>query len=83
MGSVVIRWARPTPTHKPAMTAAIFEIRQSYGLSRAYPANPTAVALMKLCSTKTLLGYQLEAIQALGFQPVTTDGRAITQADLT
>lgn len=61
---------------------ATFEIRSSFGLTRAYPANDAAVALCSLTGSKTLLPQTISTIEKLGFECLTTSGEPIVAADL-
>ena len=61
---------------------ATFEIRNSFGQTRAYPVNEAAAALCSLTGSKTLLPQSISTIEALGFQCMTTAGEQIIPADL-
>jgi hypothetical protein len=61
---------------------ATFEIRSSFGLTRAYPANDAAIALCSLTGSKTLLPQSISTIEKLGFTCTTTTGQPIVPADL-
>jgi len=61
---------------------ATFEIRHSFGLTRAYPINDAAVALCSLTGSRTLLPQAISTIESLGFHCVTETGRVIEAREL-
>ncbi len=64
------------------MTDLRFHVETSYGRFRAYPIDQTAILLIRLAKSKTLLPGDLGTIAGLGYRCVDQDGNEITLSQL-
>jgi len=64
------------------MTALRFKVETSYGRFRAYPIDQTAILLVRLAKSKTLLPGDLGTFAGLGYRCVDQDGNEITISQL-
>jgi hypothetical protein len=64
------------------MTDLRFKVETTYGRFRAYPIDQTAILLIRLAKSKTLLPGDLGTIAGLGYRCVDQDGNEITISQL-
>ncbi len=64
------------------MTDLRFKVETSYGRFRAYPVDQTAILLIRLAKSKTLLPGDLGTFAGLGYRCVDQDGNEITLSQL-
>jgi cell shape-determining protein MreC len=64
------------------MTDLRFKVETSYGRTRAYPVDQTAILLIRLAKSKTLLPGDLGTFAGLGYRCVDQDGNEITISQL-
>jgi cell shape-determining protein MreC len=64
------------------MTDLTFKLEASYGRTRAYPVDQTAILLIRLAKSKTLLPGDLGTFAGLGYRCVDQDGNEITISQL-
>jgi len=64
------------------MTDLTFKLESSYGRTRAYPMDQTAILLVRLAKSKTLLPQDLGTFAGLGFLCVDQTGREIKPSEL-
>ena len=64
------------------MTDLRFKIETTYGRFRAYPIDQTAILLIRLAKSKTLLPGDLGTFAGLGYRCVDQDGNEITISQL-
>jgi hypothetical protein len=60
------------------MTDLRFKLESSYGRTRAYPVDQTAILLVRLAKSKTLLPQDIGTFAALGYLCVDQDNNEIT-----
>ena len=63
------------------MTDLQFKVETTYGRFRAYPVDQTAILLIQLAKTKTLLPVDLVTLDALGYRCVNQHGEEIQLCD--
>jgi hypothetical protein len=69
--------------HLMGLNLATFELRSSFGQTRAYPVSPEAHALCALCQTKTLPHWAVEQAKILGVSLLSQHtGQPITREQL-
>jgi hypothetical protein len=56
------------------MTDLTFKLEASYGRTRAYPVDQTAILLVRLAKSKTLLPQDIGTFAGLGYRCVDRDG---------
>ena len=59
------------------MTNLRFKVETTWGRTRAYPVDQTAILLVRLTKAKTLLPADLGTFAALGYRCVDQDGKEI------
>jgi hypothetical protein len=59
------------------MTDLRFKVETTWGRTRAYPIDQTAILLVRLTRAKTLLPQDLGTFAALGYRCVDQEGREI------
>jgi hypothetical protein len=64
------------------MTDLTFKLEASYGRTRAYPIDQTAILLVRLAKSKTLLPGDLGTFAGLGYRCVDQDGNEIKLSQL-
>lgn len=64
------------------MTDLRFKVETTYGRFRAYPIDQTAILLIRLAKSKTLLPGDLGTFAGLGYRCVNQDGNEITISQL-
>lgn len=64
------------------MTDLRFRVETTYGRFRAYPIDQTAILLIRLAKSKTLLPGDLGTFAGLGYRCVDQDGNEITISQL-
>jgi hypothetical protein len=64
------------------MTDLRFHVETTYGRFRAYPVDQTAILLIRLAKSKTLLPGDLGTIAGLGYCCVDQDGNEIKLSQL-
>jgi hypothetical protein len=64
------------------MTDLTFKLEASYGRTRAYPVDQTAILLVRLAKSKTLLPGDIGTFAGLGYRCVDQDGNEITISQL-
>jgi hypothetical protein len=64
------------------MTDLRFQVETTYGRFRAYPIDQTAILLIRLAKSKTLLPGDLGTFAGLGYRCVDQDGNEITISQL-
>jgi cell shape-determining protein MreC len=64
------------------MTDLTFKLEASYGRTRAYPVDQTAILLVRLAKSKTLLPGDLGTFAGLGYRCVDQDGNEIKLSQL-
>ncbi len=55
-----------------------FKLEPSYGRARAYPVDQTAILLIRLAKSKTLLPQDIGTFAGLGYKCIDQDGNEIT-----
>jgi len=60
------------------MTDLRFKLESSYGRHRAYPVDQTAILLVRLAKSKTLLPQDIGTFSGLGYRCVDQNGNEIT-----
>lgn len=64
------------------MTDLRFKVETTYGRFRAYPVDQTAILLVRLAKSKTLLPGDLGTFAGLGYRCVDQNGNEITLSQL-
>jgi hypothetical protein len=64
------------------MTDLRFKVEKIYGRFRAYPIDQSAILLVRLAKSKTLLPGDLGTFAGLGYRCVDQDGNEITISQL-
>ena len=64
------------------MTDLSFKVETTYGRFRAYPIDQTAILLIRLAKSKTLLPGDLGTFAALGYRCVDQNGAEIQLSQL-
>jgi hypothetical protein len=59
-----------------------FKLETSYGRHRAYPVDQTAILLVRLAKSKTLLPQDIGTFSGLGYRCIDQDGNEITPSVL-
>ena len=59
-----------------------FELKEAYGVVRAYPVDQEAFLFCRLTQTKTLTPWAIDEIAGLGYNCVDQRGKLITSSDL-
>ena len=68
----------PFLSYLPPMQDLRFKLESSYGRTRAYPVDQTAILLVRLTRAKTLLPGDIGTFAALGYRCVDQDNNEIT-----
>ena len=72
------RKVRSFPFTPVPMTDLRFKLESSYGRTRAYPIDQTAILLVRLTRAKTLLPSDIGTFAGLGYRCVDQEGNEIT-----
>jgi hypothetical protein len=64
------------------MTDLRFHVETTYGRFRAYPVDQTAILLVRLAKSKTLLPQDIGTFAGLGYRCVDQDGNEIKLSQL-
>lgn len=78
IGSTTSQQLGSIMTHKQIT----FQLKESYGRTRAYPVSPEAKLLVDLTGAKTLLPQAMPTLVGLGYQCVDQQGQAINPSQL-
>ena len=65
-------------SYLPPMQDLRFKLESSYGRTRAYPIDQTAILLIRLAKSKTLLPQDIGTFSGLGYRCIDQDGNEIT-----
>ncbi len=72
----------PFLSYLPPMQDLRFKLEPSYGRARAYPVDQTAILLVRLAKSKTLLPQDIGTFAALGYRCVDQNNSELTPSML-